>query len=223
MRSWHSFLIAATFLAVGGCRKSDVLFNGIDLQGWHADVPDQDVSDTVRMPFIVRDGLLVSLGTPAGHLITNGVYENYQLSAEYRFAGSPGNCGFLVHASRPRALYDMFPQSLEGQLMHEHAGDFWCIQEDITVPDMEARRGPKENWGTSEGKERRIVNLTDGSENALGEWNRIRIECRAATVRVWVNDVLVNEGYACTATKGQIAIQAEGAEVEFRNLLLTHL
>jgi len=60
---------------------------------------------------------------------------------------------------------------------HEHAGDFWCIGEDITVPDMEERRGPKENWGTTEGKGRRIFNLTDNSENAPGEWNRMTIEC----------------------------------------------
>lgn len=216
-------VLAGILLLATACQRPESLFNGRDLSGWHADVPDRDLSDTVRMPFVVRHGLLVSLGSPGGHLITDRAYENYELAAEYRFAGTPGNCGFLVHASRPRALYDMFPQSLEVQLMHEHAGDFWCIQEDIAVPDMEARRGPKENWGISEGKERRIVNLTDGTEKPVGEWNRLRIECRAATVRVWLNDVLVNEGFNGTATRGQIAIQAEGAEVEFRNLLLTPL
>jgi len=36
-----------------------------------------------------------------------------------------------------------------------------------------------------------------------------------------VNDALVNYGYNCTATKGQIAVQAEGSEVEFRKLELT--
>jgi len=49
------------------------------------------------------------------------------------------------------------------------------------------------------------------------------IECRNNTIRVWVNGDLVNEGTNCTASKGQIAVQAEGAEVEFRKLLLTKL
>jgi len=197
------------------------LFNGKDLTGWHADVPAMDLNRDTVNPFTVRDSLLVSLGTPGGHLITDSVYSNYRLTAEYRFAGTPGNCGVLVHASTPRALYKMFPQSLEVQMMHENAGDFWCIVEDITVPDMENRRGPKESWGITEGKNRRIPNLTDGSEKPVGEWNRMVVECVADTIKVWVNDVLVNFGYDCTASKGQIAVQAEGSEVEFRKLELT--
>jgi len=199
------------------------LFNGYDLSGWHVDVPDMDKDTVVRNPFIVRDSMLVSLGTPNGHLITDSVYHNYKLEVEYRFVGEPGNCGVLVHASTPRALYGMFPKSLEVQMMHENAGDFWCIVENIEVPDMEARRGPKENWGITEGKERRVINLTDGSEKPLGQWNTMLIECRETTIKVWVNGALVNDGFNCTATKGQIAVQAEGAEVEFRKLTLTSL
>ena len=196
------------------------LFNGIDLAGWHVDVPAMDEDSTARNPFIVRKGMLVSLGTPPGHLITDKVFRNYRLDVEYRFAGVPGNCGVLVHASTPRALYEMFPKSIEVQMMHENAGDFWCIVEDISVPDMVARRGPPENWGITEGKGRRILNLTDGSERAVGEWNNLAIECRGNSVKVWVNGDLVNHGTDCTASEGNIALQAEGSEVEFRKVEL---
>jgi hypothetical protein len=179
-----------------------------------------DKDNNARNPFIVRNAMLVSLGKPGGHLITDAEYENFKLEVQYRFAGEPGNCGVLVFASTPRALYDMFPKSIEVQMMHENAGDFWCIVEDITVPDMEQRRGPKENWGITEGKGRRILNLTDGSEKPVGEWNTMVIECKGNTIKVWVNGDLVNYGYDCTASKGQIAIQAEGAEVEFRKVAL---
>lgn len=201
--------------------KSQSLFNGKDLSGWHVDVPEMDTNSKAINPFIVRNGMLVSLGTPNGHLITDAIYQNYRLEVAYRFAGKPGNCGVLVHASTPRALYKMFPKSLEVQMMHENAGDFWCIVEDIKVPEMEQRRGPKENWGITEGKERRIVNLTDGSEKPLGEWNSMTIECLNDAIKVWLNGDMVNNGFDCTVTKGQIAVQAEGAEVEFRKLLLT--
>ncbi len=200
-------------------RKS--LFDGKSLKGWHMDVPDMDKNPNAPSPFIVRNGMLVSLGDPRGHLITDAIYQNYRLEVEYRFAGKPGNCGVLVHSSTPRALYGMFPKSLEVQMQHQDAGDFWCIEEDITVPDMEARRGPKENWGVNGNKLRRIKNLTDGSEKPLGQWNTMVIECFANTVKVWVNGVLVNEGTNCTADKGQIALQAEGSEVEFKKLELT--
>jgi hypothetical protein len=182
------------------------------------DVPEMDDNPELRKPFIIREGMLVSLGTPLGHLITDETYENYRIDAEYRFPGEPGNCGILVHASTPRALYDMFPQSIEVQMMHGNAGDFWCIVEDIEVPDMEKRRGPKEEWGITEGKNRRILNLTDGSENSPGEWNNMVIECVGEEVKVWVNGDLVNHGFNATARKGQIAVQAEGAEVEFKRL-----
>lgn len=196
------------------------LFDGKTLKGWHVDVPDMDKNSSTPNPFVVRNGMLVSLGDPRGHLITDAIYQNYRLEVEYRFAGKPGNCGVLVHASTPRALYGMFPKSLEVQLQHQDAGDFWCIEEDITVPDMEARRGPKANWGVNGNKLRRIKNLTDDSEKPLGQWNTMVIECLDKTVKVWVNGVLVNEGHDCTANKGQIALQAEGSEVEFKKLML---
>jgi hypothetical protein len=201
--------------------KSINLFNGKDLTGWHVDVPERDKNPDADPTFIVRDGKLVSLGQPQGHLITDAKYENYRLEVEYRFAGKPGNCGVLVHASTPRALYKMFPKSIEVQMNHGHAGDFWCIAEDITVPDMVERRGPRENWGVTEGKARRILNLTDDSEKKPGEWNTMVIECLQDEIKVWVNGDLVNHGSKCTATKGQIALQAEGSEVEFRKLELT--
>jgi hypothetical protein len=199
------------------------LFNGENLRGWHVDVPELDTNASAKSPFIVRNGMLVSLGKPNGHLITDSIFQNYRLRVEYRFPGKPGNCGVLVFASTPRALYKMFPKSIEVQMMHENAGDFWCIQEDITVADMEKRRGPKNEWGVSEGKQRRIINLTDKSEKPLGEWNTMIIECKGNTIKVWVNDDLVNDGYNCTASKGQIALQAEGSEVEFRRVELTPL
>lgn len=197
------------------------LFNGKDLAGWHADVPAMDGKPDVKSPFVVRNGMLVSLGTPGGHLITDKVFENYRLEVQYRFAAKPGNCGVLVHASKPRALYDMFPQSIEVQMFHTNAGDFWCICEDIAVPDMVKRRGPKETWGVDGNKSRRILNLTDGSEKPAGQWNTMVVECVGNEVKVWVNGDLVNHGHDCTATKGQIAVQAEGSEVEFRKLELT--
>lgn len=201
--------------------KTISLFNGVDLSGWHVDVPEMDNNPNARNPFIVRDSMLVSLGTPGGHLITDSVFQNYRLEVEYRFSAKPGNCGVLVHASTPRALYKMFPKSIEAQMMHENAGDFWCIVEDITVPDMIERRGAEEEWGITEGKKRRILNLTDGSEKPLGEWNYYVIECLDDEIKVWVNGDLVNYGYNCTANKGQIAVQAEGSEVEFRKIELT--
>ncbi|MES2651795.1 MAG: DUF1080 domain-containing protein [Bacteroidota bacterium] len=221
MKSYSSLLalcLCISFFTVNAQKKN--LFDGKSLAGWHADIPAKDKDPKTPDAFIIRNGNLVSLGEPRGHLITDAVYENYRLTVKYKFTGKPGNCGILVHASTPRALYGMFPKSLEVQMQHKDAGDFWCIEEDVTVPDMEARRGPKENWGVNGNKARRIKNLTDDSEKPLGEWNTMVIECFKDAVKVWVNGVLVNEGTNCTVSKGQIAVQAEGSEVEFSELVL---
>ena len=201
------------------------LFNGKDLTGWHADVPAADNNPKIEPSFIVRDGKLVSKGKPLGHLITDAVHENYRLELEYRFTGKGGNCGVLVHASTPRALYKMFPKSIEVQMMHKQAGDFWCIEEDIKVENMEKRRPkrPGQKYGGSKGDARRILNLTDDSEKPLGEWNKMVIEAKGNSIKVWVNGDLVNHGTEGTASKGKIALQAEGTEVEFKNLFLTPL
>jgi hypothetical protein len=239
------WLIAAVAMA----GETIPLFNGKDLSGWHLDTPMREgvsastdfvVKDGVLTfdtrkgewweasppSFIVRDGLLVSLGNPPGHLITDAAFSDYRLVVEYRFPKKPGNCGVLVHASTPRALYNMFPASIEVQMMHENAGDFWCIAENIEVPDMEARR-PREDetqaFGGTEGDARRILNLVDGAERPLGDWNTLVITCLGDTIEVHVNGILVNWGFHSTATRGRIALQAEGAEVEFRKVDLTRL
>ena len=218
-----AIIVALTATGCGSASRSHTLFNGKDLTGWHVDVPAADTNPQLPKAFVVRNGLLVSMGEPRGHLITDSSYSNYRLEVEYRFAGKPGNAGVLVHASTPRALYGMFPKSIEVQMESGNAGDFWCIVEDIKVPNMEARRGPPAEWGITEGKARRILNLTDSSEKPVGQWNSMVIEAVGRSIRVWVNGDLVNEGTDATADHGQIALQAEGSEVEFRKLRLLHL
>lgn len=115
---------------------------------------------------------MASLGSPGGHLITDKEYSDYRLTVEYRFSDKPGNCGVLVHASAPRALYDMFPKLIEVQMQHNSAGDFWCIQKNIEVPEMEKRRPPKEGqkFGGAKEDARQILNPTTilRSRSAIG-------------------------------------------------------
>ena len=60
-------------------------------------------------------------------------------------------------------------------------------------------------------------------ENPVGEWNTMEIACHGSSINVWVNGDHVNNGFDCTVDEGQIAIQAEGAEAEFRKVELTYL
>lgn len=222
MNPIHACLIALSLPVFAGETVS--LYDGKSLKGWVSDVPSADKDPNLPASFIVRDGNLVSLGNPKGHLITEKEFSNYKLVVEYRFPGQPGNCGVLVHSSTLRYLSGMFPKSIEVQMQSGHAGDFWCIGENIEVPDMEKRRpraNPEQKFGGERPDARRIINLTDNSEKPLGQWNTMEILCNDGKVTVHVNGDLVNNGFNSTAKSGKIALQAEGSEVEFRKLELT--
>ena len=237
--------LAPTLLFAG---ETISLFNGKDLAGWTIDAPARDgitpeqeveikdgimTFDTRNVAwwqanppcFMVRDGLLVAVGMPLGHLITEEQYSNYKLVLEYRFSKEPGNCGVLVHVSTPRYRRDLFPKSIEVQMLQENAGDVWCIGENIEVPDMEERRPRRDEnqaFGGEHGDARQIIKLTD-AEKPAGEWNVMEIVSKGDEIVVHLNGVLVNHGFNSTATSGGIALQSEGVEVEFRKVELTPL
>lgn len=203
--------LLAILLLSGQAAEPVSLFDGKTLAGWHADVPDNDGKPEAPSPFTVRDGMLVSLGKPMGHLITDASYENYRLVVEYRYTKEAGNCGVIVHASTPR-FRSFLPKGIEAQLRSGNAGDFHMFGESIKPRD------PKVAATAT-----RVPNLTDDSERPIGEWNTMTIECRGDTIKVWVNKDLVNDGVEASVSKGQIALQSEGAEVEFRKLELTKI
>jgi hypothetical protein len=48
----------------------------------------------------------------------------------------------------------------------------------------------------------------------------MKVKCLNDKIWVWVNDKLMNYGFNATVSSGQIALQAEGSEVEFRSVEL---
>jgi hypothetical protein len=187
--------------------EGSVSLLGNDLSGWtfHLADPNAKMEDV----WSVADGVLVCKGKPAGYLRTKEDYENYRLTLEWRWPGEKGgNNGVLVHTTTPGAL-GVWPKSIEVQLAHENAGDFWVIGTELDVPNEAERK-----------KDRRHLNLTDGSEKPLGEWNRMEIVCRGDEITVKVNDELVNHATNVSQTKGAICLQSEGTEIQFREIKL---
>ncbi len=185
------------------------LFNGKDFTGWTFDISKKKVKP--EQIWSVKDGILVCKGKPAGVIRTEKEYGNYELVVEWRWpkGKKPGNSGCLIHCSEPRAT-GPWPKCLESQLQSGDAGDFWMLGETIK------RKGPGPQG-------RRWPNFTDDSEKPVGEWNTMKIRAEGGNVTVWVNGKKVNEGTGCTADKGAICLQSEGAEIHFRKVELTPL
>ena len=185
------------------------LFDGKSLQGWVQFLPDPNAEPAKT--WMVKDGVIHCTGNPAGYIRTDKKFGNYQLQLEWRWAGSPGNSGVLLHVQDKD---EVWPKSIEAQLMHENAGDFWVIG----GTDFEEH---KKN--ASKEDDRRVPKRADCSEKKPGEWNQYDIWCEGDTIRVFVNGVLQNEAHKCTVTEGYIGLQSEGAPIEFRNIKLRKL
>ncbi len=192
------------FSAILQGAEKQSLFNGKDFEGWTFDMIDPAVKpETV---WSVDEGILICKGRPPGVMRTVKDYSNYELTIEWRWApgGKPGNSGVLIHASKPREMF-VWPKSVEVQLGHGNAGDFWMIGETLTVANAQPQG-------------RRWWKKGEGNENPPGEWNTARIRCEGEKVTVWINGQLMNEGAGLSATKGAICLQSEDGEVHFRKV-----
>jgi hypothetical protein len=181
------------------------LFDGQSLSGWTF------VSAGTNRPaesiWSVTNGVIRCLGKPNGYARTLQFYRDYQLHVEWRWPDGPGNSGVFMHVNPPDRVW---PLCYEGQMLAGDAGELrlngGARLAAITDPSVIAvhRRQPN-------------------SEKPTGEWNAYDIICRSNTISIRVNGVLQNEASGMSVDAGAIALQAEGALVEFRNIYIEPL
>ena len=81
---------------------------------------------------------------------------------------------------------------------------------------------PKRIGESLRAKPEEFLILTDGSENPVGEWNAMTIECMENEVKVWVNGDLVNHGFDCTAKVENFQFRRKGQRLNFVNWISFH-
>ena len=177
------------------------LFDGRTLGGWKQFPPveGQDASRT----WFVKDTILCCSGTPAGYIATEGAYQDFELEVEWRFdpAKGPGNSGVLLRVQKPDQVW---PKSMEAQLNSGDAGDIWNIGDFPAKADQARTEG------------RRTRKMGACSEVPLGGWNLYRIVMDAGRLELYVNGQLQNVADGVERVPGRIALQSEGAWIEFR-------
>lgn len=207
MRRMMTWMLAAGLSAGALAANEEKLSDDEGLEQWTFFL--QDPSKKKEDVWKVKDGVIHCVGKPAGYIKTLKPYENYVLTLEWRWpAGKkPGNSGVLLHTNGPDKIW---PKSIEAQLHSGDAGDFWVIDgAEITVEDAAKRT-----------QGRRTLNLTNGSEKPIGQWNKYEIECKGDSIKLLVNGDLVNQATKSSLTKGHICLQSEGAPIEFRNIVI---
>jgi hypothetical protein len=190
------------------------LFNGKDLSGWTVFLDPKKEADPSKV-FTVQDGILICEGAPFGYLITDKLYENYVLKVQWRWGkkvhGRGRNSGVFVHVAGPNKIW---PKAVEAQLMADHAGDFWLVDNFKLKVDAK-RQDPK--------IDRHYYRMKDQVEKAVGEWNQYEITCKGDSIRLVINGQLVNEGTEAELARGKILLQSEGAEIHFKDVVLKQL
>lgn len=187
------------------------LFNGKDLTGWVAIVPDaQKQNITPESVWTVDNGVLICKGNPVGYIRTDRKYTNYILRLQWRFnpvTKKAGNSGVLL-----RMIGDdkVWPKSVEAQLQSGSAGDFWNIDNYQMTADASRTKG-------------RNTKHTHAAERPVGEWNEYEIIVDKGEISLSVNGELLNSATGVEQNAGYICLQSEGAEIQFRNIRLGEL
>ncbi len=198
-----------------GCSGGDVqLFNGKNLDNWMIFTADNEVDPS--SVFWVEEGMIHTSGVPNGYIRTTETYGNFKLHVEWRWMEEPTNSGVLLHV-RGRDM--IWPNAIECQLMHEHAGDLVLIGKGagVTVNDSTYLVPSEENRYII------IPMQEEVSEHDPGEWNSYDITSLNGSIEVVVNGVLQNSGRDMTLTEGYILLQSEGSPMQFRNIYLEEL
>jgi len=217
MRALLSMLVVVLSIASAMAADADgfvPMFNGKDLSGW---VNANCAPET----WTVKDGVICCTGIPTGAMRTEKQYENFILEAEWRHLKSGGNSGIFIWGTPISAPGVPFLRGIEVQVLdhgyNAKGKNEWYTTHGDIFPIHGATMKPlgRHNNQRSFPSEER--------SKPSPEWNHYRIECNNGSIRLQVNGKEVSGGDECNYRKGYLALESEGAPVEFRNVRIKEL
>lgn len=187
-------------------------------------------------------------GEVFGTLIAEPRYENYHVQLQFKWGDKkwpprellPRDAGLLYHAfGDPGSVDGYWLPSQECQIQHGDTGDYWPVGPvtmEIPVVESDTARwyryeagAPRRTFFFSEDMlERRVLKSSD-QERPLGQWNTVEVICRGDSSIHIVNGEVVMRLYKSRTTagvdprpltRGQIALQSEGAEIFYRRIFV---
>jgi hypothetical protein len=196
------------------------MFNGRDLTGWTN-------INCAPETWTVKDGAIHCTGKPVGALRTLRHYENFIIEAEWRHLSSGGNSGMFMWGTPISAPGVPFLRGIEVQVL-DHG----------YMTQYEKANGKKSDWFTTHGD---VFPIHGATMKPLGrhrgersfpseerskpspEWNHYRVVASNGVLRLSVNGKEVSGGDDCNYRKGYLALESEGAPVEFKNIRIKEL
>lgn len=174
-----------------------------------------------------------------GGLTTLQSYSNYHLRMQFRWGTlmwpprekGPRDSGILYHCTGEHGrFWNVWKRSLECQIQEKDIGDFFSIVG--TMADIPSAEVQRDVWRYQPGAplrpyQSRCARALDYEEKPNGEWNTLEIlTIGTRSIHVLngkVVNVLTNTRYKerdaeMPLSGGQIQIQSEGAEAEYRRI-----
>lgn len=209
-------LSSAPCLAQNEPGDASLVFNGKDLSGW---VPVNVAPDT----FTARDGMIVISGVPTGYMRSPKMLENFVLECDWRHMKSGGNSGIFVWGDGIPAVGTGYTRGIEVQVL-DHGfnvpgknewyttnGDIFSIWGATMTPMGRIAKKGKRSFPTE--------------DRSLGspEWNHYKVTGKLGELRLEVNGKEVTAAKDCVPRKGFLALESEGSECHFKNVMLREL
>lgn len=190
------------------------MFNGRDLTGWvNANCAPETWS--------ISNGVVHCTGFPTGAMRTERQYENFILELEWRHLKSGGNSGVFLWGTPIAAPGVPFLRGIEVQVLdhgyNANGKNQWYTTHGDVFPIHGATMKP---FGRNNGM--RSFPSEERSKPSP-EWNHYRITATNGAIRLEVNGKEVSGGSDCNYRKGFLALESEGAPVEFRNVRIKEL
>lgn len=191
------------------------LFAGDGFTGWT--VVANDRTDIGQVCTRTTDGISIA-GEPSSYLLTDGSYENYSLSFEYRWptnATTRIDSGLLLHVAGTTPATGVRPTCFQLQTKSQYVGELRLFgkatfAEPITTPAKGTIPPIRSRQATS-------------SELPPGEWNTVKVICHNGKIEVRVNGVVQNRVTEAEPRAGRIGILLESGTMELRQVRLTPL
>jgi len=194
-----------------------------------------------------QDGVLVCTGKPLGGARTLKQYTNFELVLEWKHHVHAGNSGVFLWCPET-AFTDLPPGQLprsgiEVQVLDLGYEENW-LKSKGTHSDWFTSHGdvfpvgsssmtaftPEITYKAADGGTFKVGNPdsqrsfpTRRKTRPAGQWNHYYIRAINGQVRLWVNGEECNGGTRCAPAHGYLALEAEGALVEYRNLRIREL
>jgi len=213
MRQALPLLLLAPFLAAADPKP---FFNGKDLDGWVN-------LNCGPKTWSVKDGELVTSGTPYGLLRSDRQYENFEIEFEWMHVNTKdvGNSGFFVWCDGLPQIGGPYTRGIEVQVLVNYPKNDWATNHGDVFSVSGATCKPDRPHPTKKGLERCLP--SEDRCKGGGEWNHYKVVANDGSIKLSVNGKEVSGVSDCNPRKGYLAFESEGAECHYKNLKFKEL